>query len=201
MKIRTLCAVFLASIVTFAASTYAEERLEDFTKNLASDIKPSTEKALRLTIKNGDHKNNDYSFTILLEKNQSQPRIISKVLNKNNKQISTSINELTKSQLKNLYRLEKSSNFWELPERTDRKVADGSSWELEAIENGHYHRTIRDSPIPPYYSFVMDNKNSKLIKDPHTSFQREFRSSDEVGLVLLSLFITLIGPEGASITY
>lgn len=134
---------------------------------------------ITLIVKNGDEKP---SLTIKKGKNMS--------IGNGNKKI-----WLTENQIENLKSFELGSNFWKLPTENGKVGFDGAEWILEGIDGPTYHKTIRWSPLPPYYSFVMDPKTDELIKSPNTPPGSDYKYSDEVGLDMLCLFILMSHPN------
>ncbi|MFV3412852.1 hypothetical protein ACQCLI_22855 [Pseudomonas nitroreducens] len=102
--------------------------------------------------------------------------------------------KLNPGQVSNLKRFEASSQFWRLPEYAGENGLDGSKWQLEGAKLNEYHKTIRWSPLPPYYSGIMD-KGGNVVKDPNTPPGSDVKQSDEVGLDMFCILIMLTQPN------
>lgn len=168
---------------------------------LKEETPSSINKSFRLTLKKSHEKDDDYSFTILFNDKEQLATLITKVHNKRDDSIAQSEHALTTGQIKNILRFERASNFWKLPPEIKRNALDGAYWILEGVDGGNYHRTSRISPLPPYYSKIMDPVTNSLIKDPNTPPERESKSSDEVGLDMFCMFIMLMHPEYDELIY
>lgn len=140
----------------------------------------------------GEDEEKSSTFTLILNKNHSNSFLAVKK--------STDINQgekrypLKAGQIENLTQFEKFSNFWSLPEKQGKVGFDGAYWQLEGARGTEYHKTTRWSPLPPYYSSVMD-KNGKIVKSPRTPAGSDSKYSDEVGLDMFCLLIMLTEPE------
>lgn len=86
------------------------------------------------------------------------------------------------------------ANFWERPRKNGRMGFDGVTWKMEGIEGNQENTTERWSPLPPYYSFMLDRSTDKLVKDPRTTPDQDAKSSDEVGLDVFSLMVIYLKP-------
>lgn len=101
---------------------------------------------------------------------------------------------LNPGQVSNLVNFETSSKFWNLPEQAGKKGLDGTQWQLEGVKANEHHKTVRWSPLPPYYSSIMDKKG-KIVKNPATPIGSDFKQSDEVGLDMFCMLIMLTQPN------
>ncbi|MFE1814327.1 hypothetical protein [Metapseudomonas otitidis] len=166
-----------------------ETELRSYSKKGITDYK-----AFRLTLSKGE-KESDTTYTLILKNGDEKPNItIEKGRNTGNKDKKETI-ALTDSQIKNLQLFELGSNFWKLPTEHGKIGFDGAEWILEGIDGPTYHKTIRWSPLPPYYSFTMDPETDEFIKSPNTPPGSDYKYSDEVGLDMLCLFIFMLNPK------
>ncbi|MEK1942537.1 MAG: hypothetical protein AAAB16_19380 [Pseudomonas sp.] len=137
----------------------------------------------------------DLSYTLILKNGDQPPSVTLTSFSKTaNKIVSQHQMPLTPGQLKNLLKGERMSNFWELPRKSGRTGFDGAIWKMEGISGKRTNTIERWSPLPPYYSFVLDSKTDTLVKDPKTPPGSDFKSSDEVGLDMFSLMIIYLKP-------
>lgn len=129
-------------------------------------------------------------FTLILNNNEA-----GSYLNVRNTSSGTEINyKLNSGQVSNLVNFEATSQFWRLPEHAGKNGLDGALWQLEGVKANKHHKTIRWSPLPPYYSSIMD-KNGEIVKDPATPIGSDLKQSDEVGLDMFCIIIMLTQPN------
>jgi hypothetical protein len=164
-------------------SSYAKAPIDAFTAFRFSLIRSS---------ESGDE---DLSYTVILKNADEPPSVTIKTFSKTENRVTAETTTLlTKGQVQNLSRGVLMANFWERPHRTKRLGFDGQTWKMEGIDGSQHNITERWSPLPPYYSFVMDSSSNKLVKDPRTPPDREAKSSDEVGLDVFSLMVMYLQP-------
>lgn len=164
-----------------------EIELRSYAKKDAIDYK-----AFRFTLSKGEKENNT-TITLIVKNGDEKPSLTIK----RGKNMSDSDERiwLTDNQIENLQSFELGSNFWKLPTENGKVGFDGAKWILEGIDGPTYHKTIRWSPLPPYYSFVMNPKTDEFIKSPNTPPGSDYKYSDEVGLDMLCLFIFMSHPN------
>ena len=190
----------LCTLAFTASITYASE--EPRTDSSASAEPPLTSyakgplhtfKAFRFSwLRSVDE---DLIYTVILQNAEDTPSVTIKRFSKERNAVTiTQTLALTPGQVTNLLRAETMSNFWDLPKDAGNAGFDGATWKMEGATAGQTHTTERWSPLPPYYSSVMDEKTHKLIKAPNTRPEDESKSSDEVGLDIFSLQVLFLKP-------
>lgn len=203
--VRVNMKLFFVAILVFIAGPWLQEARSDpwhdaYSKMDLSDLRSiaSGQKVIRFTLlKSGLA--DDYSYSVFLG---DKPRLEVKRYSKKDSVFYEYVYAITEANIKNLARFEFASGFWKLPRMVDRKGFDGAMWVLEAVRSdGFYNRTDRWSPLPPYYSKVMDHDTGELVKSPSTPVEREVKYSDEVGLDMLCLYILLMNPDYDELIY
>lgn len=96
---------------------------------------------------------------------------------------------LTSNQFWTVERFLNGANFWTLPTSDPRPSGlDGAEWTLEGIENGRYHVTTRNDPLPPYC-----NQSDLEGLSEETARSIRTKHSDEVGMDMFSLYLIFLG--------
>lgn len=177
------------------SKTPEEIELRSYAKKDTTDYK-----AFRFTLSKGEKESNT-TFTLIVRNGDEKPSLTIK----KGKTMSNRSNEekilLTENQINNLQTFELGSNFWKLPTEHGKTGFDGAKWILEGVDGPIYHKTIRWSPLPPYYSFIMDPETDEFIKSPNTPPGSDYKYSDEVGLDMLCLFILMSHPKSDELLY
>lgn len=195
-------AVIASGATTIGLNAQASSQAERLSStSLQEETPKGIEKSFRLTLNKSPKSDSDYSFTVLIDNKNQTATLITKIHNKEENTISQSEHSLTMGQVNNVLRFERASNFWQLPASIKRNVLDGASWTLEGVDGNKYHRTSRRSPLPPYYSKIIDPATDNLIKDPNTPPERESKPSDEVGLDMFCMLIMLMHPGYDELIY
>lgn len=159
-----------------------EEELQAYTS------KNSTT-AIRFTWKKSD--GDDMVFRITRD-NSGKGRLTVKKFSSEKKAILFEENQnISKSQIENIIRLKNASSFWKRPTHLRESGFDGALWIMEVAENGRYHYTERWSPLPPYYSKILDAQTNELIIKPGTPPEEQSKHSDEVALDMLCILVML----------
>lgn len=135
-------------------------------------------------------------FRVIIDDGENKPYIqVKKVNTKSGKIILDKEVRLRESQVHNILNFIEKANYWNLPKELDNDeiIDDGSSWTLEGISDDIYHVTVRDIRLPPYYSFKWDYDNKKTVPYLVKPYEEYTKHSDEVGLDMLCIIITLLG--------
>ncbi len=188
------CLLFLAPWATADEGNFPDNHLIE--PPLGSYAKGSADsfQAFRFSLLRSSE-DEDLSYTVILKNGDNTPSVTIKTFSKTQNRVTSETSQsLTKGQVRNLTRGVLMANFWERPRKTTRMGFDGAIWKMEGIEGNQQNTTERWSPLPPYYSFMLDRSTDKLVKDPRTTPDQDAKSSDEVGLDVFSLMVIYLKP-------
>ncbi|WP_143518045.1 hypothetical protein [Pseudomonas sp. PIC25] len=189
------CVSYGSEPYSTSSETAGEIELRSYAESQDTDYK-----AFRFTLLRGELEDK-LIYTLILRNGNEKPSLTIKKYRNGKDQFVEKKIWLTERQLINLRSFERASNFWKLPTEHGVKGFDGATWTLEGVDGPIYHRTNRWSPLPPYYSSVMDPKTHELVKSPHTPPGSDFKYSDEVGLDMFCLLIILMQPGFDDLIY
>lgn len=197
LKIFAICVLSASGISAIAGGSIINEvapiTISDFNeKDLVDYKEPGGGEFLAYRLHWSRSFDDSMVFRIILKNGDKEPELtVKKYSATDRKLVITETYNISDNQMSNLMNFSRSADFWNRPETFGNIGLDGAEWKLEGVSNNEYHVTTRWSPLPPYYSGVLDPKTRKVIKKPGLSFEEQAKHSDEVGLDMFGLLIML----------
>lgn len=155
-----ICLTFLLPMVSAVADEPEAElaRLFDESDLTRLSAEQKNWKVFRLTVLRSFHD----PLQILIEGDDTYSQIIVKKVRRETKGAEYRYTRLTRDSrwkvpaevVKTLNGLLEAAEFWKMPSKEERRMGlDGSSWTLEAVRDGKYHKVERDNPFLPVAMF------------------------------------------------